>query len=249
MVRMFIRWFSRWSERNRVQFTFGIWREQQLRQQRNASRKSGRLLALLNAPINITSDACTAMGCGGPAEESLGDSCSYSSSDCCDSSDYGSCSGDDQINNKCSSSSSFIFRRREVHLRWPSEYTYCMQHVLSDCCEGFYCPPIPAVTDAADGHSIGSREESDALSIGTREEKTAIQQWLLDSGLDLGRWLCFYKPVAIPVGSPPRPDCDTGLIQQPEMEGTMSLQIKMSIQDEMPIQDESRKRKCSPLGC
>lgn len=210
-----------------MQFTFGVWREQQLRQQRNASRKSGRLLALLNAPINITSDADY------EAPHTLV-SIDDSSSDCSDSSDYGSCCGDDQNNNNTSTnntcSSSFTFRRREVHLRWPSEYTYCMQHVLSECCEGFYCPPIPAVTATATDDADADGGRGDA--IGTREEKAAIQQWLLDSGLDLSRWLCFYKQAGVvPVALPPRPDCDSG-----------PMMMMMQQQE-----DETRKRKYSPI--
>jgi len=158
-----------------VQFTFGVWREQQLRQQRNASRKSGRLLALLNAPVKITSDDCVNCFTADEVPQiSGGDSSSDSSA-----SDYGS---DD---NNCT----FSFRRK-VHLRWPSVYTYCMQHVLSDCCEGFYCPPLPAVTA---GEPDEDRES--VYAIGSREEKAAIQQWLLGSSLDLNRWLCFYKPI------------------------------------------------------
>ena len=218
-----------------MQFTFGMWREQQLRQQRNASRKSGRLLALLNAPINITSDADYAAP---HTLVSIGDS----SSDCSDSSDYGSCCGDDQNNNSTNNnntcSSSFTFRRREVHLRWPSEYTYCMQHVVSDCCEGFYCPPIPAVTaSTATDDADGGRGDA----IGTREEKAAIQQWLLDSGFDLSRWLCFYKQAVVPVALPPRPDCDSGSMMM--MQQLQQNQMMMQQQQE----DETRKRKYSPI--
>ena len=59
------RWFNRWRERSRVQFTFGVWQEQQVKQQQrsvisgssNSFSNTATLRALQAMPVNLTSDA------------------------------------------------------------------------------------------------------------------------------------------------------------------------------------------------
>lgn len=61
---MICRWFNRWRERNRVQFTFGVWQGQQLKQQQrsaisgssNSASNSATLRALRHMPVNLTTD-------------------------------------------------------------------------------------------------------------------------------------------------------------------------------------------------
>lgn len=174
--RYYDRWFNRWRERNRVQFTFGVWQDQQLKQQQksvisgssNSFSNSATLRALRHMPVNLTTDAepaNTNSSAEGSAEgegEASGDSSDGDSSE------------DDFVSEQTKAPKAKSAPRR-VSLRWPCPYSYSLQHIVGIRYEGYYCPPLP------DSEVVPDKSAQDAGIFGVPGDSSG------------NKWMCIYK--------------------------------------------------------
>jgi hypothetical protein len=184
----FCRWFNRWRERNRVQFTFGAWQDQQLKQQQrsviagssNSFANTATLRALQYMPVSLTSDMEVVEVVAQSAGEAEG----------CDDSDSDSDSSDeDELADSSRADADFQQRMaerarakelkkaqlRRVSLRWPCPYSYCLQHIQSARGDGYYCPPVPV--DDGTGGEVPVKDTVDAGVFGATSD-SATKEWL-----------------------------------------------------------------------
>lgn len=168
------RWFNRWRERNRVQFTFGVWQDQQLKQQQksvisgssNSFSNTATLRALRHMPVNLTTDAK-------PDGVSEGESAGSADEEGSGSSD-GDSSEDDFVSEQTKAPKTKSAPRR-VSLRWPCPYSYSLQHIVGERYEGYYCPPVP------DTEVVPDKSAQDAGIFGVPGDSSG------------NKWMCTYK--------------------------------------------------------
>jgi len=197
------KWFNRWRERNRVQFTFGQWQDQQLKQQQrsvisgssNSNSNSATLRALQYMPVNLTSDLdrdhpvdCSVVvesrGVLAPNSEASADApVDYPDSSSSSSDDEDSAAAEQHWRaNRLAAKELKKAQMKRVSLRWPSTYSYCLQHVRSQRWDGYYCPPAPAPAPLE-----GELHQKDALDAGV---------FGVPSDKAKNEWLCVYRPLS-----------------------------------------------------
>lgn len=204
-----------------MQFTFGVWQDQQLAQQRrsvisgssNSASNSATLRALQCMPVSLTSDyaprkrGLNPHGIAGASAEgtsqsqSQGDNgASSAESDLrsgnlhstCGSEegeeeedeekeeDDGAVSSDEEDEQPTYRVKAKAARTpRRVSLRWPSPYSYCLQHIVGSAYEGYYCPPLPLSEEV-----LAQKTVYDAGVFGVTSDTVKSD------------WLCIYKPIA-----------------------------------------------------
>lgn len=163
-----------------MQFTFGLWQDQQLKQQQrsvisgssNSNSNSATLRALQFMPVNLTSDL----------ERNEPNSMEIAAGSLNGGSDTSSGEEDSAITeeqwraNKQRAKELKKAQNKRVSLRWPSTYSYCLQHVRSQCWDGYYCPPAPLEEEI-------QRDALDAGVFGVPSENAKNE------------WLCIYRPI------------------------------------------------------
>jgi hypothetical protein len=209
-----------------VQFTFGIWQDQQLRQQQksvvsgssNSACNSATLRALRYMPVTLTSDLTvssvgdTAQGASGGGQHALSGA-EVAVADASDAqqesdSDVSSSDDDDEIDVDASTEE-WVRRRaeraaakelrqaqmRRVSLRWPSPYSYCLQHVTSGTYDGYYCPPMPPAEEEKVANTEGVDTSGADTSGKKAEGEDALDAGVFGTTADNAQheWLCIYK--------------------------------------------------------
>jgi len=213
------RWFNRWRERSRVQFTFGVWQDQQLAQQRrsvisgssNSASNTATLRALQCMPVSLTSDYAPrkkganphgiagAGGADGNMSEGMIEGGVRSGETAAEvdqmedeeeeeeyedeeADDDGEVSSDEEDDEQPTYRVKAKPERapRRVSLRWPSPYSYCLQHIVGSVYEGYYCPPLPLSEE-----ELAQKTVYDAGVFGVTSDKVKSE------------WLCIYKPILV----------------------------------------------------
>jgi hypothetical protein len=174
-----------------VQFTFGAWQDQQLKQQQrsvisgssNSFSNTATLRALQYMPVSLTSDMPAPVP-GGTEEGGGKPQGAESDVSECDSSD------EDELADSSRADADFQQRMaerarakelkkaqlRRVSLRWPCPYSYCLQHIQSARGDGYYCPPVP-VDDGKGEEEVPVKDTVDAGVFGATSD-SATKQWL-----------------------------------------------------------------------
>lgn len=188
-----------------MQFTFGVWQDQQLAQQRrsvisgssNSASNSAILRALQNMPVSLTSDYVPRINkkdSAGSAESASeeenathDDNNGDTNEDGADSGEVSDENSDDdeptftnKNNNKGKPDKKDKYSSRRVSLRWPSPYSYSLQHIIGADYEGYYCPPMPIEEDEA--ALLAEKNAYNAGVFGATSDKIKHE------------WLCIYKP-------------------------------------------------------
>jgi hypothetical protein len=181
-----------------VQFTFGAWQDQQLKQQQrsvisgssNSFSNTATLRALQFMPVSLTSDMPA------PAPEVTAEEggskpqCAGSEVSECDSSD------EDELANSGRADADFQQRMadrarakelkkaqlRRVSLRWPCPYSYCLQHIQSTRGDGYYCPPVP-LEGGKEGEEVSVKKDAVDAGVFGATNESAVKEWL-----------CVFKP-------------------------------------------------------
>jgi hypothetical protein len=215
-----------------VQFTFGIWQDQQLRQQQksvvsgssNSACNSATLRALRYMPVTLTSDLTVPTvgdaaqgtsggdGVAGSGQHALSGA-EVAGTDASDAqqatdSDVSSSDDDDEIDVDASTEE-WVRRRaeraaakelrqaqmRRVSLRWPSPYSYCLQHVMSGSYDGYYCPPMPPAEEEKVANTEGVDTSGADTSGKKAEGEDALDAGVFGTTADNAQheWLCIYK--------------------------------------------------------
>lgn len=207
-----------------MQFTFGVWQDQQLAQQRrsvisgssNSASNSATLRALQCMPVSLTSDyaprkkgvnphGIAGSGSEGGVSGSEGvsgvssaesehhetDDAEHMSENDEDQGeeeeeeegdeDDGAVSSDEEDEQPTYRAKAKPERApRRVSLRWPSPYSYCLQHIVGSAFEGYYCPPLPLSEEV-----LAQKTVYDAGVFGVTSDKIKSD------------WLCIYKPISV----------------------------------------------------
>ncbi len=63
---------------------------------------------------------------------------------------------------------------RSIEFQWPALYSFCIQHIVSERYEGYYCPPV-------------LNDEDEEVDEGEVVDEKAVQEET--------KWLCCFRPV------------------------------------------------------